>query len=127
MNKIYISFVLIFVLLSCAKKDYEEIGFHIPGIETKISRVLINRNSFEGAVIKLLGQVKELGIGEDAKTNQSFTQFKIADVKGNYISVIGKGKIELQEDDVIILGGKYSSPTNTLYLSEYELIKPASK
>lgn len=122
--------ILLFLSLSlvhtsCADKEHKEIGFTISGIETRISRVLISRNSFEGAIIKLLGKVENLTVTEGDTENPTITRFKITDPKGNFINVEGTGKLELKDDDVIILAGTYSSPSNSIKLIEFEIVKPS--
>lgn len=122
---LYLTASLFLFNISCADKEHKEIGFSIPGIESRISRVLINRNSFEGAVIKLLGKVKNLSVNERARDESTITNFQITDPKGNYINVHGTGILELNEDDVILLSGTYSSPSNTINLIEFEMVKPS--
>lgn len=123
---VYIFFVFSLIIISCADKEYKKVGYTIPGIETRISRVLISRNSFEGATIKILGKVKELEIPHD-KTKSQVTTFKITDYNGNYINVETDKPIDFNNDDVIIMSGIYSSPDNTLNLIEYEIVKLTTK
>ena len=110
---------------SCADKEHKEIGFSMPGIETRISRVLISRNSYEGAIIKILGKVSKIAVTEGDSEQLTTTNFEITDPKGNYINVLAKGNPELKDDDVIILSGTYSSPENIIYMLEFEIVKPS--
>ena len=123
MNKCkYLVFsILIFaIFISCGNKEHEQLGYDISGIDTRISRILINRTSYEGALVKLLGRVKQLEITRDSITKRDIMQFDLTDTRSNFIKVVSNEIVDLEEDDVVVLSGIYDSKVNEITLEKFE-------
>lgn len=109
---------LILICVSCGlKKDIEHQGENIPGVETRISRILINKYAFEKAIVKIKGKAKNTKIYE----SQGILKFRLVDKKGNFVNVISNKLVEIKEDDYLILSGVYNSAENLVVLEEFEV------
>lgn len=109
---------LILISISCGqKKDIEHLGQDIPGVETRISRILINKYAFEKAIVKIKGKAKNTEIYE----SQGILKFRLVDKKGNFVNVISNKLVEINEDDYLILSGVYNSAENLVVLDEFEV------
>lgn len=109
---------LILISISCGqKKDIELLGQDIPGVETRISRILINKYAFEKAIIKIKGKVKN----KEIYGTQGILKFRLTDKKGNFVNVISNKLVEIKEDDYLVLSGIYNSAENLVVLEEFEV------
>jgi len=97
-------------------KKVEEIGKDIPGVDTRINKILVNKYAFESAVVKIRGKVKKL----EENTEDASLHFQLTDRKGNFINIFCDKETDLQENDYIILSGKYDSAKNIITLLDYE-------
>ncbi|NIT14477.1 MAG: hypothetical protein GTN99_09630, partial [Candidatus Dadabacteria bacterium] len=77
---------------SCSqKKDFELVGQHMAGVDTRINRILVNKYAFEKAIVKVRGKVKNLSMN----TENNYINFELTDRKGNFINVFTD-----QENDI---------------------------
>ena len=109
--------ILLITFTSCApKKNADEIGDTIAGVDTRINRILVNKYAFQKAIVKIRGKVKHL----ENKIEDGSISFQLTDRKGNYINIISYNDTDIVEDDYIILSGKYDTTENLIKLSDYE-------
>ncbi len=116
MNKLIIV-ILLGAFISCFQgKKTELIGQHIAGVDTRISRILVNKYAFEKAIVKIRGKVKQL----QKNSQDGSISFRLTDRKGNFINIQSDKETDIQEDDYIILSGEYNSAENLINLYDYE-------
>ena len=116
MNKLIIVILLGGVISCFQGKKTELIGEHIAGVDTRISRILVNKYAFERAIVKIRGKVKKLELTNE---NGSII-FQLTDRKGNFINIQSDKETDIQEDDYIILSGEYDSAENLIKLYDFE-------
>jgi hypothetical protein len=116
MNKLFIP-ILLAAFISCThNKKTELIGQDIAGVDTRISRILVNKYAFQRAIVKIRGKVKHL----EKNSEDGSIRFQLTDRKGNFINIVSDKKTDLHENDYIILSGEYDSAENLIILFDYE-------
>ncbi len=115
-TKICISLMLVLCVSCSPKKDVEEIGQHIAGVDTRINRVLVNKYAFEKAIVKIRGKVKNF----ERNTENNTITFELTDRKGNFINIHSEDDNDIEENDYILLSGEYNSADNLLIMHNYE-------
>jgi len=116
MKKLIILILFITFTACTPKKNADEIGDSIAGVDTRINRILVNKYAFERAIVKIRGKVKYL----ENKIEDGSISFQLTDRKGNYINIITNKDTDIEEGDYIILSGEYDTAENLINLSDYE-------
>ena len=133
------SFLFFLIITTGCNKEPEYIpGQTVQGISAPISKVLFSPLAFDGAQVKVAGNIVGLiveGSIDDAETpsgapeveetdpDDLTTLFKLMDTKGNYLNIILPGTWEIQDGDYVVVGGIYRKNGNEIEAREIELVE----
>ena len=108
----------IFAFIGCQKKEPPTPAFNIKGIKTSISKIQISPLAFDGAQVVVLGFVNEV---TNTESEHEKNLLVLIDQYGNSINVESMEILEFEQNDTVVVGGKYRRKSN-LIVSE-EIIK----
>lgn len=111
-------FCSIFAIIGCQKKEPPAPVFNIQGIKTSISKIQISPLAFDGAQVVVLGFVNEI---KNSESENEQNLLVLIDQYGNSINVESEEMLVFEENDTVLVGGKYRRNKN-LIISE-EIIK----
>ena len=133
------SFVLFLLITTGCNKEPEYIpGQTVQGIRAPIAKVLFSPIAYDGAILKLEGNIVGLvveGEIDDSETpsgapeipesdpEELTTLFKLMDTKGNFINIILPGTWEIEDGDYVVVGGIYRKDGNEIEAREIELVE----
>ena len=103
------------VLIGCQKKEPPVPAFNIRGIKTSIAKIQISPLAFDGAQVVVLGFVDEVNNSESEHEKNVLI---LVDNLGNSINVESEELLEFEQNDVVVVGGKYRRNSNLIISNE---------
>ena len=102
--------LILTISYSCSEKKEIE-PFNVPGIKTTASRILISPLAFDGAVVAITGNIKDILITDD---NSSPNQLILTDEYNTDINVEFKDDFDGLPDEFILVSGKFVKELNKI-------------
>lgn len=95
-------------LISCAK-PWQDPDNSVPYTQTTIREILIAPIGYDSAGVSVEGMVWDLNYDllSEGEMEIPFTNFKLADRDGNYISIFARGNYPLTDGDFVKVTGVY--------------------
>ncbi|MFI5322889.1 MAG: hypothetical protein ACHQ6U_05025 [Thermodesulfobacteriota bacterium] len=116
-----IAAILFSTLASCNKKPEYIPGSTVLGYRAPISKILFSPIAFDGATVAVEGIVANLKQNE-GKSKEVVTNFKLADLDGNYINIVMPGTWKIVDKEYLVVGGIYRKNGNIIEADQFEKI-----
>ncbi|MGI9534051.1 MAG: hypothetical protein ACR2NW_03800 [Thermodesulfobacteriota bacterium] len=102
-------------IIGCQKKEPPSPAFNIRGIKTSIAKIQISPLAFDGAQVVVLGFVKEI---KNSESQHEKNLLILTDDYGNSINVESEEVLDFEENDILVVGGKYRKNSNLIISDE---------
>ena len=98
-------------IIGCRTKEPPAPVFNIQGIKTSIAKIQISPLAFDGAQVVILGFVNEIN-NSDSEHEKNI--LVLIDQYGNSINVESMKILEFEQNDTVLVGGKYRRNSNLI-------------
>ena len=105
----------VLAIIGCQKKEPPTPTFNIQGIKTSIAKIQISPLAFDGAQVVILGFVNEIN-NSDSEHEKNL--LVLIDQYGNSINVESMDFLEFEQNDTVLVGGKYRRNSNIIISDE---------
>ena len=102
-------------LYACNKKSPPSPTFNVRGIKTSIAKIQVSPLAFDGAQVVLMGFVAEVN---NAETQDDKNVLVLSDNYGNTINVESEEQLFFEQNDMVLVGGKYRKNENLIISEE---------
>ena len=102
-------------LFSCNKKTPPSPTFNVRGIKTSIAKIQVSPLAFDGAQVVLMGFVEEIN---NSDTENEKNILVLSDNYGNTINVEFDEQLFFEQNDIVLVGGKYRKNENLIISEE---------
>lgn len=125
-----LSFIFLFLTVSC-NKAWQDPNTTVPASELPVATLVAAPNAFNGAGVIVRGVVWNIVNDEftytdnNAEKTVSYFMFKLADKKGNFVTIYTELLEGVKEGDLIKVRGIYRKDMNTqkrYYVNEIEAV-----
>ncbi len=125
-----LSLIFLFLTASC-NKGWQDPNTTVPASELPVATIVAAPNAFNGAGVIVKGVVWNIVNDEFTYTDNgdertvSYSMFKLADKKGNFVTVYTESLEDVKEGDLIKVRGIYRKDMNTqkrYYVNEIEAV-----